>query len=132
MTRIIIISTMLLLSANSIHGQGVSDTIRAEQISAVSIVGTYGGDRLYYKFRANKKCKLSFVAPRPLVYRGVWEIRNDTLFCTFSRVNTIGQGDNCNLKNKPMIEKFIIYKGKLYNIREENGQRNIALVPKIE
>lgn len=131
MTRIIIILIMLLLSAHSIVGQGVSDTIRADQISAVNIVGQYGVDRIYYKFRANKKCKLRFVAPRSLVYRGVWEIQNDTLICTFNRVNIIAK-DNGNLKNKLMIEKFIICKGKLYSIGEENGQRNLALLQKIE
>lgn len=132
MARIIIISTLLLVFANGIHGQGVADTIRAEQISAISIVGTYGGDRVYYNFKANKKCKLRYIAPRPLVYRGEWEIRNDTLICTFNRVNIIGQGDNSNLQNKPMIIMFIIYSGKLYIIKEENGQRYFVHVPKAE
>ncbi|PCJ62704.1 MAG: hypothetical protein COA58_16880 [Bacteroidetes bacterium] len=132
MIRTIIISTILLFFANRIYGLGVSDTIRAEQFSPTRIVGTYGGDRVYYKFKANKKCKLRYVAPRSLVYCGEWEILNDTLICTFNRVNTIGQGDNDKLQNNPIVEKFIIYTGKLYNIRKENGQISLMLVPKTE
>lgn len=130
MTRFFLLLNLLLLLAIPAHGQGISDTIRAEKIFPKNIIGTYGGDRNYYKFKTNKKCTLKFVAPRSLVYHGEWEIKNDTLICTFKRVNSIDQGENTKLKDSPMTEKFVFNKGILYKVLAENERIYLVAVPK--
>jgi len=53
-----------------VFGQGITDTFRAESINPTKITETFGGNRVYYTFKKNKKCKLRFVAPRSIIYKG--------------------------------------------------------------
>lgn len=130
MTRIIFTLALLHLQLIA-FGQAASDTIKAEHINPSQLIGTYGQDRMFYKLKKNKTCKMIWAAPRIRVHKGTWELHNDTLICTFDHVNTVGQGENEVLKNKPLIDKFIVCKNNLYYLEPKDGKLTPVLVGKL-
>jgi len=130
MTRIIF-ALVLLHFQLVLFGQDSSDIVKAEHLNPSQLIGTCGQDRVYYTFKKNKTCKMTLVAPRNLVYKGTWELHNDTLICTFDHVNTIGQGDNKTLENGPRVDKFIVYRKSLYYLEPKDGKLTPVFVSKL-
>lgn len=121
----LIFTIVLLQFQFMVFGQVASDSIKAERIDSSEINGAFGKDRVYYKFKKNKTCKLIFVAPRRWVSKGTWELSHDTIICAFDHVKATGQVDT-----KPSVYKFIVCKRDLYLLREENGAITPVIIPK--
>lgn len=113
---------MYLLSIAFLATSALSGQIGKTKIDSVKLIGTYKDDsRQFVQFKKNHEFKFTLVAPRSLVERGFWEIEDDTLICTITRINTIFQGDNKKLKEHPVILKFFDSKGKLSMLTWNDG-----------
>jgi|GEM_PF-2791651 len=86
------------------------------KIEVNKITGRYKEGMITLVLKKNHKFKEVWVAPRSIVYKGVWEIRNDTLFCFLVHCNTIIADRGKKFKERPVQHRLIVSGGNIYRI----------------
>ena len=82
-------------------------------------IGTYSDNGFSLKIKKSHTFKTSFVAPRPLIYKGIWEIKNDTMYCYNTKCNTRLNGQGKKIKGKPIAYTLILKNGKVYDVKQD-------------
>lgn len=117
---IILFQIQIAAQAQRVKYMAVSKQVRMELLA-----GTYHADGIRCQFKKNMTCKVTFMGPRQLSFKGHWNIRQDTILCSYRKVNFVLQGKNKELKANPYDQKFIIVNGMLY-LRKDDDEISIA------
>lgn len=90
-----------------------------EKTSYKNFIGSYSENGVSLKIKKNHTFKTRFVAPRPLIYKGIWEIKNDTMYCYNTKCNTSLNGQVKKIKGKPIAYTLILKNGKVYDVKQD-------------
>jgi len=117
---IILFQIQLVATAQRVKYMSVS-----KQVKIYLLSGTYRSDGIHCKFKKNMTCKVTFTGPRKLIFKGQWNICQDTILCSYHHVNLVLKGKNKELKQQPYKQKFVVVNDMLY-LKEDNDGVRIA------
>lgn len=117
---ILLFQLQLAATAQRVKYMAVSKQVRMELLA-----GTYHAEGMRCTFKKNMRCKVVFTGPRSLVFKGRWNIHQDTIVCRYHQVNFVLQGKNKELAAHPYQQQFIVVNGMLY-LREADDGVSIA------
>jgi hypothetical protein len=121
--RNIFVLVLLFSPATFVKASG-GDSLQPQKMEAKFIPGTYwppaGDPNHFIVFKKNHRFRMIYPAPRSAVYKGKWEVRNDTLYGYLYHKNFTLYGESRKVKDKPLILCFICANGLFYRLFEDD------------